>query len=272
MSIIHELFYEDTLDALYAEAIERFMRLCGLNNKNNKHNACMVDACFEQELLEEAKTAFRLWAVDASVTVLAQIYSGIDFRGDALIISGQAFSCNQFTNIDKNSIKHCVFYLIAIKSSFKAPNFKAEFYQNLWGNAYLSAALGWLKACIHNIYFVYQGTETYQLLNITGVNPKKIRVSTDPINPDAASKRVHSTDVFGPGYYGTDLDDMNKISKILNFSKAGVELNESGIMNPPMSIAGFYILTEDKDRLQPSCCLSCVGSRRSCRYCNKEIE
>ena len=174
---IKEYFYKDTPNALYAEALERFVHSYGIPEG-------------------DALDVYHQWSSSAAITILSEAHDEMVFNGDSVHISGIPFYCPDISDVNT-----AIFYIITLNSNFIATSVKDEFYQYAWSNAFLHAALAHLK-----------------------------------------SKTMH-TNIYGPGYDGTDPVDMKKIAQMLDFTKAGAVINDSGVIDPPMSIAGFYFLT-----------------------------
>ena len=109
-----------------------------------------------------------------------------------------------------------------------------EFYVDAWGSAYVEAAHDLLKKRLKRIY----------------------------------GNSLYLSEPFGPGYYGIPVEGTRGLFRLLDASRLGMELNESGMMLPEKSCSGFFVLTRRPAPLPKDCCESCL-SPHSCGYCRK---
>ena len=79
---------------------------------------------------------------------------------------------------------------------------------------------------------------------------------------------LYLSEPFGPGYYGIPVEGTRGLFRLLDASRLGMELNESGMMLPEKSCSGFFVLTRRPAPLPKDCCESCL-SPHSCGYCRK---
>lgn len=71
---------------------------------------------------------------------------------------------------------------------------------------------------------------------------------------------------FGPGYYGMEYEAAEKILRLIDASAAGVSW-KNGAMEPVMSIAGIYLISEKSILNHCPDCESCIGGTGGCKFC-----
>lgn len=75
------------------------------------------------------------------------------------------------------------------------------------------------------------------------------------------------SDSFGPGFYGMDVGEMEKIGTLLDFSTIGIELRNGKILVPLKACAGIVFAVDDGYRMMKRECMDCRGTHASCRLC-----
>lgn len=80
------------------------------------------------------------------------------------------------------------------------------------------------------------------------------------------------TPVLGPGYFGIDLLDSDKLYKLLNGRKLGITLNDTMQFIPENTICGFMIgmksISEDFKKMFDNPCQYCLSVKKACGYCS----
>lgn len=78
--------------------------------------------------------------------------------------------------------------------------------------------------------------------------------------------------ILGPGYFGMDLEDSDKLYKILNGKKLGITLNDKNQFIPVSTICGFVIgmesISESCKMMFNNPCQYCLAVKKSCGYCS----
>lgn len=86
-----------------------------------------------------------------------------------------------------------------------------------------------------------------------------------------SGKRVF-TPILGPGYFGIDLLDNDKLYKLLNGRKLGITLNGTMQFIPENTICGFMIgmqsINEDCKNMFDNPCQYCLSVKKACGYCS----
>ncbi len=108
-----------------------------------------------------------------------------------------------------------------------------DFYETLWEESYLAAAVSRLKKAF------------------AGEIPSGYCLSPQ----------------MGPGYYGMSMDEIFACGKLADPGAAGVEISEAGSMRPAASSAGIYFVLPTDAPVPDQACRSCVGDPRGCGFC-----
>lgn len=108
-----------------------------------------------------------------------------------------------------------------------------SFYETLWEESYLAAAVSRLKK------------------DLAGGIPSGYCLSPQ----------------MGPGYYGMSMEGIFACGKLADPEAAGVEISEAGSMRPAASSAGIYFVLPTGAPVPDQACRSCVGDPRGCGFC-----
>ena len=108
-----------------------------------------------------------------------------------------------------------------------------DFYETLWEESYLAAAVSRLKKAF------------------AGEIPSGYCLSPQ----------------MGPGYYGMSMDEIFACGKLADPGAAGVEISEAGSMRPAAASAGIYFVLPTGAPVPDQACRSCVGDPRGCGFC-----
>ncbi len=108
-----------------------------------------------------------------------------------------------------------------------------SFYETLWEESYLAAAVSRLKK------------------DLAGGIPSGYCLSPQ----------------MGPGYYGISMDEIFACGKLADPGAAGVEISEAGSMRPAAASAGIYFVLPTGAPVPDQACRSCVGDPRGCGFC-----
>lgn len=159
-------------------------------------------------------------------------------RGSSVSIKNIEFRCSVFEQMNSFGIQRIYAYILtAGECEIHGDSLLERMYADFWGTAYVDAGRDLLKSHIqekHGALFV--------------------------------------TDSFGPGYYGMEVSQLGNFFRILDGSKIGVRLNESGMMVPIKSCAGFYAVADSGRKLPETECMSCGANAGGCRFCRKGRE
>ena len=108
-----------------------------------------------------------------------------------------------------------------------------SFYETLWEESYLAAAVSRLKK------------------DLAGGIPSGYCLSPQ----------------MGPGYYGMSMEEIFACGKLADPGAAGVEISEAGSMRPAAASAGIYFVLPTGAPVPDQACRSCVGDPRGCGFC-----
>ena len=80
------------------------------------------------------------------------------------------------------------------------------------------------------------------------------------------------TPILGPGYFAIDLEDSEKLYRLLNAKKLGITLNDKNQFTPVSTICGFVIgtgfMSESCKMMFDNPCKYCLAVKKSCGYCS----
>ncbi|MDR2088360.1 MAG: hypothetical protein LBP73_03280 [Clostridiales Family XIII bacterium] len=207
--------------------------LCGAALSRLKA-ACRFDPSKEMHarMRDDALDAHREWAERAELRAVAVRFASSAPRGRALELAGVRFACAAFGLIDARNVIETVVYALTLAAG-EAPSRGVSrlFYEDLWANAYLEAALCALKSDL------------------------------------AARAGGVPSDSFGPGYYGMALEEMPKLARVSDFGRIGGTVLENGMLQPPKSCAGIFFVVRDAARMPERSCRGCAGDPAGCAFC-----
>ena len=72
---------------------------------------------------------------------------------------------------------------------------------------------------------------------------------------------------YGPGFFGMDTNDMNKLSELADPALIGITVNDGGALIPDKSCGVLYFSVTDEFRQPYSACDYCFGSEKNCSLC-----
>lgn len=81
-------------------------------------------------------------------------------------------------------------------------------------------------------------------------------------------KKHPVSDSFGPGFYGMNSMEVNKLPRLVDFTSIGMKTNESGMMIPLKSCSGILFKVNDKYEKLNSACELCLGNIKTCSLCS----
>ncbi len=141
-----------------------------------------------------------------------------------------AITCTAFEQIDPATIEGVYFYAVTAGDYYleDMPVLK-QLYADIWGTAFTDA--------IREI-LVEQLEEKHPV-----------------------------SDSFGPGFYGMDVREMQKMPELVDFLSLGMEVRESSIILPLKSCAGILFKVNDDYKRINSACELCFGNKKTCTLC-----
>ncbi len=217
-----------TIEAYEECVFERFKELCGF------FEGTEVD----RDRLREAVLCF--WEYLSLLQVRA-VYSFFDanvFADNNIYIDKRVFS-----EILKSNVFKIVFFAVSVdtgvynvKNSFLG-NILKEFYFDLTCNAVIDISRKILKNIFEDFDFI-------------------------------KNSAFFVSRAFGPGFFGIGPEEISYFFKLIDCSKIGIYLNESGVIYPEKSFVGFFVVSENKIFIENDC-ESCVGTKDGCFFCGK---
>jgi hypothetical protein len=213
-----------SLAELYESALSRLKAACRFDPAKEMHS----------RMLDDAVAAHADFARGTELAAAARFFEPSAPQGTSLTVSGVVFSCAAFAGLDERNLKSIVAYAVALRRNAESERDTARlFYEDIWGNAYIEAALIAFKA--------------------------KLAARADGVLSDS----------FGPGYYGMALTEMRNIARVLDFGKIGARVLENGVISPPKSCAGIFFAVRDAALLPESSCRDCAGDKALCALCGR---
>ena len=199
-----------------------FMEMSGINKEGRKFQRMKDDAAKIREQIQDR----------IDIHIACHYYDNIEFKGRAVNIGGEIFTCPAFELIDPTTIKGAYVYaLTAGEYDFKEQSIMNRLYADIWGTSFTEAA--------------------------------RILLSREIGKTDKLS------DSFGPGFFGMDVSQMDKVDKLIDFKQLGIKLTESKILIPVKSCAGIYFSITDNYKFLNRACVDCYGSETSCKLCRQ---
>ena len=157
-------------------------------------------------------------------------FDDVKLQGNEAYLGDVAFSCPAFGQIDADSIRGAYVYAASAGDfGYSEEQMMDQLYADIWGSAFTDALRILMK--------------------------------------EHFEKEHQLSDSFGPGFYGMDVGEMEKVGRILDFASIGIELRNSCIMVPLKACAGLLFAVEDTYTPLKRECMDCRGTHASCRLC-----
>ena len=215
-------------------ARKSFMESCGFDMGKSETSAMIHMA---DEVRSRMHNTINLKAV---VTRFGQEV----FEEGKVVIGDEEFKCNFFSQIPETAVEEIYFYVVtAGKCELKKQGdvkIMDQLFADIWGNAYVEAAAAEIKE---------------------NVIEKEIKGRFPGMN-------VCLSDEFGPGYFGMPVSESGKFAEILDAEQIKVYVNENGLMMPPKTCTGMYLVLNRNDIKAENACIRCQGNPSGCRFCS----
>ena len=157
-------------------------------------------------------------------------FDDIEFKGNQLFIGGQCLTCNAFEQIDPTQVKGIYIYLLTAGNfDFTDEPIMDQLFADIWGTAFTDAALELLEEYLAN------------------------------------DKRL--SEVFGPGFFGMSLTQMQELAKLVDATRIGIEVRTDSFLLPRKSCGGFYFSVTDNYTSVNKACADCLGNPAGCQFC-----
>lgn len=160
-----------------------------------------------------------------------QYFDEFKLQGRKLTIGEHVLECNAFERLDYKKLKGVYIYALSAGDfDFSDRNIMEQLYADIWGTAYTDAA---------RIIIKQKFEENGKL-----------------------------SDSFGPGFYGMKVEEMEKLTELLEIDELGMEIRNKRILLPLKSCIGLYFdVSESYEKLNDAC-LDCFGNKTSCKLCH----
>ena len=166
----------------------------------------------------------------------AAYYDEFSFSGKSLHVEGNEVTCDAFGKISTNEVTGVHFYCSTSGYTGSVTGgICYQLYEEMWATAVTDA----------------------------------VRIMTK----EELSKRGNTSRSFGPGFFGMKMNEMEKISGLVDFASVGMKAGEGGMLIPEKSCAGLFLVYREGYRESISACEFCKGSRSACFMCiEKDFE
>ncbi len=214
--------------AIEETAQKYFIKMCGFDITKDRH----------RKMMDEAMTLHATLAPGLNIQALVVPLDITDLEGPVMTLNGVPVLCQAFDQLDAEDLVRAYGYIVTtgpVPVDEDDDSMLGMLYADGWGTCYAEAANDMVKAHVVSL---------------------------------AEQEGLYASPAFGPGYYGMPMEEMHNIFKLLDGDKVGVGVTQSGLMLPPKSCAGFFILTTDPEKLPQNACHDCVGNKKGCMYCN----
>ncbi len=181
------------------------------------------------------KDAFRMREmiedkIDLHAEAIYYTADEMELSGQTLEIAGTGLSCRAFEQISPDAVEGVYLYACCAGDYYLEDEpIMDQLYADIWGTAFTDAVRLLIKK---------------------------------ELEKDAAL-----SDSFGPGFYGMELTELEKLAQLLDFDALGIEVRNSCVMVPVKSCAGIYFQTNENYRKMNRACESCYGTHTSCKLC-----
>lgn len=215
------------------QASQYFLEMSGLAREGEKFDR-MRERGFEirEQILDRIKVR----------AVLSKVPAG--FSGNLLSVGDVAFVCDAFEDLDLSKIKEVYLYILTVGAvELLDEPIMNQLYSEFWGTSYVDAGRDYLRQMLLQEYH-----QTYGELDAVTIS-----------------------DSFGPGYFGMDMQEMQKFFQVLPSEKIDVSLKSSNLLLPLKSCAGIYLVGEGTAQMPDIDCGACLGTLTGCQFCNASV-
>lgn len=208
----------------------------------------MEESCRFQEMeteaakqqRQEANLIYEKFLKHRSIDILLHPFDRSCVGRTAFRFGTEEISCSVLERIETDWIQQGYLY------AFHAPMLRLQgeeltllqqFYIESWQIAMLDAARDWLQEYLARRHSV--------------------------------RKQAYVTDSFGPGFYGMQMDALEKLCNCLDLKRAGIALTENGNLKPLKSIVGLHLVSDRDVAPVIRDCSSCLGNLGGCTLCRR---
>lgn len=216
------------------QASQYFLEMSGLAREGEKFDR-MRERGFE--IRERILDRINVRAVLSKV-------SSTGFSGNALSVNGIQLICDTFEDLDLSKIREVYLYILTAGAvELLDEPIMDQLYSEFWGTSYVDAGRDYLRQKLLEEY--RQRHENHQDVSIS--------------------------DSFGPGYFGMEMQEMEKFFQVLPAEKVSVSLKSSNLLLPLKSCAGLYVIGEGNMQMPCIDCGACLGTLTGCQFCNARV-
>lgn len=221
-----------------ARARGYFQKASGMGTKNPAHIAMLLEG---EEVLKGSKGTILIDAVLSSFEKWPAAH-GLDDRfalqEEDLALGEITVHCKCFEQIPMADIRRVYVYFLTVgevnTSSEKAVD---QLFADTWGTALVDGARDMVRETILRAVRE-EDLQGYQL-----------------------------SQSFGPGFFGMDMSELQKLFRVADGTKIGISLNSVGALHPAKSCGGLFFLLKEECQLPDLDCRDCIGNQQGCQYC-----
>ena len=216
----------------YPYAEQRFIDSCKFDLTTPKH----------QRMMDMGRKVREDGLDGINIQALVSFYGPESYHNGEIDADGTILTCNYFHQIPDDVVKGIYIYMLTVGEMYfsSEENIMDFLYADIWGTSYVDA-----------------GTDVLIL-----------KLQKDMEERFGKEHGLQLTPEFGPGYFGMPVIDTKKFGQVLDSSRIGVRIKESGLMIPQKSISGLFFVLDGDYELKPEPeCLQCVGNHRGCEFC-----
>ena len=162
------------------------------------------------------------------------IYSGLERENGILKIGDYELKSSVFNSIPKEILGECAVFIISIKDKSDSKGILDETLNHMIKVAFLEGMRDLLRQELQEDYLVGS--------------------------------------YFAPGIGDMPVEEIATFTKLVDFVKAGVDINDSFIMIPEKSMVGMYMFFSESHPESHNSCDTCMSRGYGCNLCSVERE
>lgn len=166
------------------------------------------------------------------------------FSGNILSVGDVQLICDTFEDLDLSKIKEVYLYILTAGAvELLDEPIMNQLYSEFWGTSYVDSGREYLRQVLLAEYGQRHGV----------------------------CEEVSISDSFGPGYFGMEMQEMEKFFQVLAAEKIKVSLKSSSLLLPLKSCAGLYVIGDEHMQMPGIDCGACLGTLTGCQFCNASV-
>lgn len=187
-----------------------------------------------ERMRAEAMEVFEDVFAEINPRAAYSFYDEFFLSGSVITVDGSTLRCKAFERIEPKTVKGL--WVFAATSGYTIPegdSILQQVYSDIWGTAFTDAIRIMLRKHLAAGGFVSK--------------------------------------IFGPGFYGMEMEEMKSLENLVDFAKAGVNVTKEGVLIPEKSCAGVVFATGEGYEEPGEACEFCKGSGLGCHMCTENM-